>query len=567
MSQQVHIQKEFYMILVFELEYRSNSEVYERLFFEAISSHELEGTISRNNFLLKLYVEADTKEQLESFVNDFTAHLPHSIFLYANDARIVDEMPDVKYKSEVTDILQLPFCPKCLSKALDRNSSDYYNIFTSCNACGYGKDGENKSYEEEIKEIAMFVKHGDTVDISTFYGQHVIGQLSPICDSISFDVIAYDMATIEKYTYVEKHELVALASFEKPLIRLKTKPQLSIDYATLNTELIRFKLPDDMLLQLLMEELHKLGIDIVFITSTEIPANKQRLLLESEKTKEPIEVVASEEHLVITRGKKGLPEFPVNIEQVNPSLGMFYSVIKEHSLGHENIAGVILSRKHDSIIFSYGAKYGTVEYLHMKFGLESMADTFEQIVATDENGKKIISNFKNKFPEHYEKISKIVFKNHVSNIYDLWGVVSIVLGLSNGNNLSRAAKTLEQNSLLFLGDKGPRIDYKLISQDGKVYLDPLMTIRTAISFKLAGVDPLTLSYGVIESFLEFLANELDEMQQSMDVSAIAMAGSLFDNKRIFAKVSKEIGKNHKLYFNNQLPVEGLNMFYGGVSLA
>lgn len=217
-------------------------------------------------------------------------------------------------------------------------------------------------------------------------------------------------------------------------------------------------------------------------------------------------------------------------------------------------------------ILVYGKKYGLIKYLSLNFEFSSIKNIFEQIINSDENGASLVKNYKNRFPEHFDEISKIKFENSEFNIFKLWGIVSIVLNYSNTKDPFEAAKTLEKNALSFLGKKGPRIDYKLQNRDKKVYLDPLMTIRTAMSFRLAGVDPLMLSYGVIESFLEFIANELDELKQSMNTTAITAAGSLLSNKHIFSKMSKEISINHDIYFNNELPIDGRNMFYGGTSL-
>ena len=52
----------------------------------------------------------------------------------------------------------------------------------------------------------------------------------------------------------------------------------------------------------------------------------------------------------------------------------------------------------------------------------------------------------------------------------------------------------------------------------------------------------------------------------MSITAVAVSGSLLENRQIFSKMSKEIALNHPVYFNNQLPVEGRSMFYGGEDL-
>ncbi|SMP88158.1 hypothetical protein SAMN06313540_1171, partial [Epsilonproteobacteria bacterium SCGC AD-308-E02] len=140
------------------------------------------------------------------------------------------------------------------------------------------------------------------------------------------------------------------------------------------------------------------------------------------------------------------------------------------------------------------------------------------------------------------------------------------LGYSKEKDLTKSAKILENSASLFLGTKGPRIDYKLKSINSKVYLDPLMSIRTAMSFKLAQIDQLTLCYGVIESFVEFISTQLDEIKAEMKSDAVVVTGSLLENRHLFSKLSKEVSVNHNLYFNKELPVDGKNIQYGGNEL-
>jgi len=561
----IHIQKELHMILEYKLDYRSSSLVYEKIFLKALEDLSLEGKIVKEHFLLKLYVQADDPEQLTEFATHFANILPHSIFLYNTEAQIVSEIPKGAYTLPNQKNLSLPFCPECLKKVIDENDENYYNIFTACEVCGYGIKGEGRN-KKEFEQAALSISQGKVIELNTFYEKYYVGLPNKVCNSLSFDIVAYDLATIEKYANVEAYEIMALGSFEKPLIKLKKKIKFTMDYEEVEADLIRFKLPDDFILHLLMEELHKLGKDMIFITKEKLETQDKLLLIDQINGLDPIEVVASEKDVAIVSGEKGLPIFPVNTKEVNPVIGSFFSVIREHQLNDENIAGINLSKKYKNNLLVYGKKYGVVEYLSLNFEFFSMENIFNQIKDTDENGRKIVENYQKKFPEHFKKISKIVFDDKTFNIFKLWGVVAIVLDYAHTQDPWKAAQVLEENAMSFLGKKGPRIDYKLLNIDGKVYLDPLMTIRTAMSFRLAGVDQLMLSYGVIESFLEFLANELDELKQNMDITAITATGSLLSNKHLFSKMSREISINHNIYFNNELPIDGRNIFYGGTSL-
>jgi hydrogenase maturation factor HypF (carbamoyltransferase family) len=192
-----------------------------------------------------------------------------------------------------------------------------------------------------------------------------------------------------------------------------------------------------------------------------------------------------------------------------------------------------------------------------------MAALFRRIVESDESGKKIVENYQKAHPESFARLLKIAFDHPHLSLYRLWGVVALVLGLSEEGSLEEAAATLEREAILFDGVRGPRIDYRIYSDEGNVQFDPLMTIRTAMSFYLAGVDPDEISYGVVESFCEFLGTELDQVEQSMGTEGITLSGSLLTNGRLFAKITEELSLNHTIYLNNQLPVHGRNVLYGG----
>ncbi len=551
------------MILEFKLDYRSSALVYEKIFLREFEKHKLEGKILRDGFFLRLLVESEKVEDIEKFIDSFSNALPHSIFLYDTQAEVIEDMPKGELELVKNEKLPMPFCPKCLSEVMDKNHKNYYNIFTECEVCGYGIEGEKKNYQEAFQQLADLIENGKIIEIDTFYGKYTAGKPSAICNNIEFDIICYDLATVQKYTNAQKHEITSLGAIEKPLIKFKKSMKFVLDYEEIEAEIIRFKLPDDFVWHLLMEELHKKGVDAIFITKENISVDDRFSFVKSNNEIEPIEIVSSEKFIAIVKGEKSLPKFPVNAEKVNPAAGGFFSVIKEHNLKDKNIAGVYLSREDMNNILVYGEKFGLIEHLSINFKFESIKELFDQIEQSNESGKKIVDNYKKKNKELFEKFITIKFDDKNFNIYKLWGIVSIVLGYSQSSTPFEAAKALEDNAVEFMGEKGPRIDYKLHNIDGKVYLDPLMTVRTAMSFKLAGVDPLMLSFGVIESFVEFISNEIDELKQNMEITAVTASGSLLSNKQLFSKISKDLGINHNIYFNNQLPISGKNIFYGG----
>ena len=551
------------MILEFSFKYLSSSLIYEKIILRTLGLFSLDSTLVKNGDELLLYVKSEDSDELEAFAQKLSIELPHSIFLHATDARVVEEMPQESSILAENPKLPISFCPKCLSEVMDETNENYYNVFHNCEVCGYDSEGEKKSYKEEISNIAKAISEGLVVGIETFYGRFFLGKISKVCSNKNFDILSYDLSTIAHYTNATNSEIAALVAIEKPFIKLKTNIKFKMDFEDITDELIRFKLPDDFILHLLLCELHEMGINLIFITKEQIANDIVFELLKGAKEQEPIEIVVGDNHLAIISGQKGLPyENLEDKKDLIPHIGAFFSVIKECGLEDKTIAGVNISKEYHNNILIHSKKFGTIEYLSFEFKFDSMKELLKAIMSTNESGEKLVRNFKNSDPEHFAEISAIVFDEKEFNVFKLWGIVSIVLGYSKERNLLDAAKSIEENATLFLGTKGPRIDYKLKRVGSKVYLDPLMCIRTAMSFKLAKVDDLTLSYGVMESFVEFLSTTLDEIKEEMKSDAVVVTGSLLQNRPLFVKLSKEVSVNHNLYFNKELPVDGRNILYG-----
>jgi hypothetical protein len=554
------------MVLEFLFEYSSSSLLYDKVLLQMLEDSKLDGRLVKNNTQIKLYVESDDSDILEEFANALSFALPHSIFLRNTEVNVVDALPENDFILPQVKKPALSFCPSCLSKVLDESSKDYYNPFCECEVCGYDANAKGGNYKSLFEQVANAINNGSVAKVNTFYGEYYLGKLDAKCNEVSFDVVSYDLATVAKYTNVTKNETVALGAIEKPLISLKTNLKFKTDFEDVQEELLRFKLADDFILHLMMVELHKLDIDCVFITKDKMKHDTELLIAGFKEVMEPIECVVSERNIIIINGDKGLPKFELTSEAVIPYLGTFNSVIKEHDFKEKIVVGLNISKNYHNNILVYGKKFGLIEYLSFKSEYSSIAEIFKAIADTNETGKKLLLNYKNEYKKLYEKVSLITFEEKELNVYKLWGIISIILGYSNSNDIYSSADKLENNAKSFLGSKGPRIDYKLQNIDSKVYLDPLMIIRTAMTFKLAGVDSLCLSYGVVESFVEFLSGQLDEIKQNMNNDVVVASGSLLGNKHLFSKLDKEVSVNHELYFNKELPVDGINIRYGANEL-
>ncbi|MFT7004990.1 MAG: hypothetical protein ACJAWW_002356, partial [Sulfurimonas sp.] len=473
------------MVLELLFKYESASLVYDKILARKLQETELKSTMIKSGETIKVYVESENTDLLEEFADELSLELPHSIFLKNTLVNVVDTMPDNKFiPLTQTKKLPLSFCPSCLRKVLNEDSEDYYNPFCECEVCGYGVDTKPGNYKSEFEKIANSINNNSVVKINTFYGEFYIGQLSQKCNDISYDIVSYDLASISKYTNVTKNEIVALGAIEKPFIRLKTNLKFKMDFEDLEDELFRFKLADDFILHLTLVELNKLGVNFVFITRDKIDYQDELRIVDVKKILEPIECVVSDHNVIILGGSKGLPNFVLTSEPTIPYIGSFNSVIKEHGFFEKIVVGLNLSKDYHNNILVYAKKFGLIEYLSFKSKYTSIEEIFQTIASTNESGTKLLENYKKKFPDLYRKASTVTFDEKEFNLYKLWGIVSIILGYSKSSDLYDSAEKLENNAKSFLGVKGPRIDYKLQNIYSKVYLDPLMLIRTAMTFKL-----------------------------------------------------------------------------------
>jgi len=541
------------MILEYKIDFRAKSQIYEKIFVRLLKKYSLDGKILRDGFVSKFYIKIENTNLFEDFLTEFSQKLPNSIFLYSSEVRVIDKMPDGEL---ILDEVKtpMPFCLECFKKATDKTSSDYYNIFTQCDICGYDIYDENKNYEDDFKQIAKLIKNGENIKIDTFRGTFTVGKLTNNLDDFAYDIIAYDYTTISTYTSAKDYELKALASIEKPFVKLKINLKFKTDVAELKNELVRFKLPDDFVLYFLMYELRSYGIDMIFITKDDIPY-KEHIKFVKPQPQESIEVVVSPTHIALVDSHKKITNDTFfNSTDILPAIDIFYSIIKQYRLEnmYKNIAGVYLDKQEQSMILIHSEKFGAVKYLLFEFEVKSMQDLFDSIASIDESGKKLAQNYKNKFAELYSRIVDIKFEKDRFNIYELWGILSIVLDFTSDTSVEKASKVLEENVMLFLGERGPRIDYKLIKGNNITKIDPFKLFRSAMSFKIAGVDNSTLSYGIVESFIEFISAQLDETKENMGIEAVTFSGSILQNNVVFDKLSKETSTNHNIYFSTSL---------------
>ena len=157
------------------------------------------------------------------------------------------------------------------------------------------------------------------------------------------------------------------------------------------------------------------------------------------------------------------------------------------------------------------------------------------ILQEDDISKRLFDNFNKQF--------KLPNKNFdlKNSFFSLFCIIGNILGLDD--NLKKAGE-----KLLVLSDesrlpRGVKIDFKF-KQNNKEF-DYIKTIKSTMSFMLAGVESANIAYGAVESLAFFLRDLYDELLEKQIVNNALITGSLFEHKSLLKNTLKLL-KNSKI---------------------
>ncbi|MBT8349050.1 MAG: hypothetical protein HKP62_06380, partial [Sulfurovum sp.] len=497
-----------------------------------------------------------------------------------------------------------PECQERVVKTLDP--------FSPCSVCGFTRTslsmedlssftGLTAPTEEAFfVQLANVLSEKGELTLPTYNGVRRFSLLNSNGHS-NEGVLFCNPSDISDKFLITQGELDALMTVEKPTVRLKAKLMLRSEYE-LNKPFYPVFFADDKITLALSTALKNKGIDAVFCDH--IPTLRVASALD--------------EHLIITNGRDMLP-WSAPLDLKNPSFceysdfqaygdtnGLYVdrkldlgnrpfiryvsneetslvskairfepahaaqrSIVLEHALEGQALCGIHFSREHRSHIFCYSGKIGyTPMVLFRDDDLTQPKDMIEAIATMDEGGMRLVQNFKNAFPDLYEKIEQQEFKIHtdITDLTKLWSMAAVFIGLYEGDDALRSCEMLEATAIEFGGKSGPRIDYKVISTEEGYQLDLRLAIRSAMSFKLAGLDDYLLSFGFIDSLADFIAQQAEDSDANIGINGVTLSGGLFENRQLLMRTYNALSVNYPIYRNERLSIDNANVALGAITL-
>ena len=599
------------MHIAFKFHYIHDNGLFVRLLNRIRELSGLPLLLYREGNYYKIEASGD-QDALESLAELITSLIPRSLFLrnYSLEELSDNEKSETAHSESLPENkapFTIPYCPECQAKVIES-----FNPFEPCDVCGFSESSLSPEALVAFADIeADTDKHFFTLlanrllefgelDLLTYNGIRHFSLLDSSANR-GDGILICDPANISERFLITQGELDTLMMVEKPTVRLKPKLKFRSEYE-LNEPFYPVFFADDKVTLALSTVLKEKGVKAIFCD----PVPRLRA------------AAALDEHVIVTIGRDILPlHYPLVLEKpafceyrgiqafgdtknlflgaalgnvkepfvhyvanressaalspirFEPAHAALRSIVIEHGLQEQSLCGIYLSRENPSQICSFAPKIGyTPMAIFSGEILSQPKEIFEAIATMDENGMRLMDNYKKSFPDLYETIEETVFAvdKDVSMVTRLWAMAALFIGISESADPRRASEMLESTAIEFGGKSGPRIDHKVISTDEGYQLDPRLAIRSAISFKLAGVDEYLLSFGFIDSLADFIAEQAENADANIAIASVTLSGSLFENRQLLMRTYNAISPNYTIYRNKRLSLDDANVAFGAITL-
>ncbi|MDE5591802.1 MAG: protein hydE, partial [Helicobacter sp.] len=346
-----------------------------------------------------------------------------------------------------------------------------------------------------------------------------------------------------------QEELQALATLEKPIIKLKPK-SIFVDF--FDNRFVPCILPYEPVLVLLTKFLNDYsGLYLLPAKDGELSKPYCYFFREDFKTQEikPFFVSVGKNSLVLKHSFKAL-ENPLQEQAI--LVEEFRKIILKEDL--QRVNAIYLGDGQTRFMLYFNHAFKDSLELHYESNIALRIDELKMLNQTTQS---LLKNFTKENALLIDTLESLPRESRLSsNILELLGMCGILLDFeedyNNPINLLALGDKVVKCASDFVGQKGPRIDFKLERDtQGGVYLDTLKTLRSVMSFKLAGVEKELLCFGILDSLAEFYANFARDMEETYNTKGIIIGGKMFLNKQFLDQFIHYFPKDSEI-FNTEI---------------
>ncbi|MBR8462905.1 hypothetical protein KDE12_08650 [Campylobacter sp. faydin G-105] len=523
---QMSIRQKVCMTLNFSFTYlNSNDNFVFFLNFYAQKSG-LEYTIVRENRQIILSVSGD-EDELLAFADTLAVAVPHSVFLSISNVVASDEIVqkgEYEFKNSLANITPRVINAFKNGKLIPCENSVFSDI------CVFVNDEFINVNESNFYELLSFailnLEQNRVIKLKDNVGEFELLNFS----ELSYDftaVIPTNLKNLPKIFIADENVQVALASYEKPAVRLKT----NVIYRQNHKDAPHFfdvVTAREIFTYALCEKFYQNGINFIAL-KTQVPLFKT-VVLESGYLVQNAQMFYKDSVYKLINNSK------------EPNLTSFYLAQKELELDEKGgIFRIFLSKFRDDEMKIYRSNDNfDVINLNIPLSFQKLFRSIEQ----EHGGDRLLNNYSQNFTLPNGDIDT------PQSFFALFCIIGVLLNFDN--DFKKAGERLMENAMDFNGIKGVRVDFKMSS---KSEFDTIKLIRSVMSFRLAGVDNKILSYGIVESFVHFLSDICYSLQDNFKLKDVLLSGSLFESKTLANLTLKHLKLNMNVKFSSEFSLE------------
>jgi len=596
------------MHIAFKFNYIHDNGLFGRLLARIAERAPLDITIYREKREYGIEATGD-QEELETLAELVSAMVPKSLFLKGHTVEAVDVRRE-PYTADGDEgyVYQVPYCPECQQKVMET-----LDAFAPCSVCGFSDTAlsleelssftqvDASSSETLFSTLAERLVEKNEITLPTYNGVRRLSLLGEI-ETDESGILICDPSDLSSSFLITQGELDTMSMVEKPSVRLKPKLRFRSEH-DLHRPFYPVFFADDKITLALSIALSRKGIFAVYCDRVPdlcaASALEHHVIVGSGRDMLPwhhhtdlqqlsccgfkgFEAIGDGSGVRLDRSEKmldaeGCVRFVAdedvspdkNSVLFEPAHAVLRSVVLEQELQGKSLCGIYLSRQHHSQICSFSSKIGYLPMVDfLKETLQDPKTMLTSIAQMDEAGERLVANYRKAHPKLFAQIEAARFDRdeQASMLSRLWAMAAIFIGISEGGDLQNACDQLEATALEFGGKSGPRIDYKVLKTEQGYQLDPRLAIRSAMSFKLAGVDEYLLSFGFIDSLADFIAQQAEMADANIAIDGVALGGSLFENRQLLMRTYNALSPNYRIHRNERLGMDGANVAVGAVTL-
>lgn len=494
-------------------------------------------------------------------------------------------------------------CPACEKESLTVGRHEK-QVLNSCHECGIPVKLTHKEKERYANDAGSFrtmfevaakaLRDGQTLLMKTTMGYRLFYRSEKLSQGSVLMLV--NAMKITDYCSLINDEFNALLSIERPILHVALKDDML--RSTFGAS-IDVKYPDDGFSILLGKELLLLGLDMITYDALETPCkadfvmdydlniqhqsdmhlfiNKDvKFIASGERVSFPSRLAYGTDTLSIAHGLVGIKdergalfdqmerftsastlkvnqlesEIPAvesnNFHTMAEDEASFMSVIAEHNKFGTKVVGAYFQGE-PSFLYYDGKKVIRVVPPKPFSGV----GLGEKIGSLREGSDRLMENIEKKFPEIFEVITELEHANAT-----LFEATAMILGLEE-----KSFEGVMKEALKFIGKGGLQIDMKV--DDNR--FNHIAFLSSLISYKIAGVDSVYLSYSIFESFGDYFSELLNEIKSKTKASDIVLCGSYFAGQSLFSRLQRNL-KASAVLMNISYPIGKENCVVGGVFL-